>query len=256
MADTTVVLGGFAFGGFEVPEHIPFGGKQRLAVHRLVGADPVVDAMGPDNGPLSWSGLFRGGNALPRARTLDAMREAGAQHQLAWGGLFFTVVIQEFWADYKRFYDVPYRITCFVLSSGGGGALPVRATLDELVRSDLVPALAASAQGIMPDGVVAAMDGLGATLAGAGILEGAPAAGLAPALLAAGSTLTAIRQAVDDQDAVFLTTEEVDESVLPAAGFAASALAALAATQTQSRLFDLGALVGRIGTNLSDASGP
>ena len=57
---TTVTLGGFAFQDFEVPERIPAGGEQMLAIHKLVGGRRVIDAMGRDDAALEWSGYFLG----------------------------------------------------------------------------------------------------------------------------------------------------------------------------------------------------
>ena len=46
MPDLILQLGDFQFQQQEIPESIPFGGEQALAVHRLVGGVKVVDAMG------------------------------------------------------------------------------------------------------------------------------------------------------------------------------------------------------------------
>ena len=126
------VLGPVAFTGFEVPERITLGGKQRLAVHTLPGGARVVDAMGPDDGELAWSGTFSGADAAERVRQLDRLRRAGLALPLAWDGWRFAVIISEFEADCANPFWVPYRISCTVLSEGDVAAaelLPVAATL-------------------------------------------------------------------------------------------------------------------------------
>lgn len=143
--DTIVVLsspkrGDFAFTGYEVPEKIPFGGEQQLAVHELVGGVRVVDAMGRSDGPLEWSGIFVGSQALLRARTLDAMRTDGLPLGLTWSELAYTVVIKSFRADYERHYQIPYLINCTVVrdrTSSGAGA---QVSVDDTIRSDMATA--------------------------------------------------------------------------------------------------------------------
>lgn len=146
MADTVIqlsVVGGdlFQFSRFEVPEHIAFGGKQRLAVHELVGGARVVDAMGRSDAPLQWSGLFQGENALARARFLDYLRISGKQCMLNWSELYYMVVVEEFSADFERFYQLPYRISFTVVQDL---AQPITAIasagVDEWVRADMTTA--------------------------------------------------------------------------------------------------------------------
>jgi len=128
------VLGPVAFLGFEVPERITLGGKQRLAVHRLPGGARIVDAMGPDDRELAWSGVVSGPAAAERVRQLDRLRRAGLALPLGWDGWRFTVVISDFEADSAHPWWVPYRISCTVLSEGDlavAELLPLAATLVE-----------------------------------------------------------------------------------------------------------------------------
>ena len=126
----TTPQGAFVFSGAEVPEKITFGGDQMLAVHKLVGGLRVVDAMGPDDHALSWSGWFLGSanaadpqaGALPdarsatgRARFLDAVRRSGLLCTLAWGDFSYQVVVSKFTADYEKPYKVPFSIRCEVV---------------------------------------------------------------------------------------------------------------------------------------------
>ncbi|WP_432734717.1 hypothetical protein [Ralstonia solanacearum] len=138
MPDLILQLGDFQFQQQEIPESIPFGGVQRLVRHDLVGGTRIVDAMGGFTEPISWSGWLRGENALARARQLDAMRAEGVSQLLQWSELSFAVVVQSFNADFQRFYQIPYRITCEVvedltLSTAGQGIPGV----DDLISGDL-----------------------------------------------------------------------------------------------------------------------
>ncbi|SRR5579883_2871764 len=114
-----IILGSFIFrdGDFETPERVPFGGEQMLSVHRLLGGTRVVDAMGPDDREIAWSGRFQSFDANVRARQIDAMRISGAQVPLIVDGEFRTVVVKSFIWNYERFYQIPYEISLLVVTS-------------------------------------------------------------------------------------------------------------------------------------------
>jgi prophage DNA circulation protein len=139
--DTILTLGDFEFGRFEVPERINFGGSQAVATHRLVGGTRIVDAMGRDDAPLEWSGVFLGENALVRARHLDQLRIAGAPLILSWSEFSYTVLIQDYRADFNRFYEIPYRISCLVVQDWTS---PVTAegteSVDDAIADDMATA--------------------------------------------------------------------------------------------------------------------
>jgi len=136
--DFFVQLGDFTFTRLEVPEKIDFGGEQSLVIHKLVGGKRTVDALGRDDMPLEWSGLFLGEDALDRARYLDFLRVEGKPHTLTWGGLSYLVVIQFFKCSFERLYKLPYQITCVVVEDT---AQPVRSVaavdLDQAIKADL-----------------------------------------------------------------------------------------------------------------------
>ena len=110
-----LTLGGVAFGAFEVPGNMVFGGAQQLAVHKLIGGMRVIDAMGRDDSAVRWSGVFSGGNAGERARRLDAMRAAGGALNLAWGAFCYNVVIEQLDLDFQNPWWIPYQISCAVV---------------------------------------------------------------------------------------------------------------------------------------------
>ena len=113
-----LVLGLVVFRGFEMPERVRFGGKQCLAVHALPGGGRVVDAMGADEGAVSWSGVFSGPFAGERVRLLEGMRRAGAVLPLSWQGWRYSVVIESFRAEAMNPAWVPYRLEACVVAVG------------------------------------------------------------------------------------------------------------------------------------------
>ncbi|BDD93542.1 hypothetical protein PanNE5_29820 [Pandoraea sp. NE5] len=137
--DTVLMLGDFAFARTEIPEHISFGGQQALVVHKMVGGVRHVQAMGDDPMPLSWSGLFFGSNALERALYLKTLKESGQEIELIWSELYYLVVIREFTADFERWHQLPYRITCEVVEDLTRSVRDVPdAGIDALVSDDML----------------------------------------------------------------------------------------------------------------------
>ena len=170
-----LVLGPVVFSGFEVPEQVALGGKQLLAIHRLVGGGRVVDAMGADDADVAWSGILTGADAPERLRLLEGLRRDGEAVELAWAGYRYTVVVRELQARVTGPYLVPYRLKCAVLAEGDVGgveALPELASLAEAIGLGAGPEL---------EGLLA--------IAGAGLVSGglanAAAAGTVARLVAA-----------------------------------------------------------------------
>ena len=112
---TTLKLGDFTFSGTEIPERLPFGSEQMLAVHLMVGGVKVIDAMGVDRAPIEWSGVLFGSQAMARARYLDWLCASGQQLALSWSDLAYTVVIRSFRPTYVLEFNVPYTIVCEVV---------------------------------------------------------------------------------------------------------------------------------------------
>lgn len=139
-----LTLGPITFANFEIPERIPFGGRQMLAVHKLLGGQRVVQSMGRDDNDYSWEGIFMGSTATFRARYLDSLRIAGNQLNLTYSQFNYAVKIKEFEGDFERFYQIPYRITVTVvqdLNQPFNVLLPV-------TYNDAVIALMAEAQNL------------------------------------------------------------------------------------------------------------
>lgn len=53
MSDTVLLLGPVVFQEFEIPPCINFGGRQRLAMHRMPDGARIVDALGRDDAQIA-----------------------------------------------------------------------------------------------------------------------------------------------------------------------------------------------------------
>jgi len=151
-----VVLGDFAFSGFEVPEYIAIGGAQATTVHKLPGGERVVDLMGPDEGDLDWSGTLIDNDPESRAQVLDQMRIDGDPLPLTWGPFFYTVVIKSFKAE-SRYSMLKYSISCLVLVNEAALPPPSDPDTQTAVTSDLNSAADAAPPSGAPS-VAAAQD--------------------------------------------------------------------------------------------------
>lgn len=138
--DNALTLGPVSFSAFEVPEEISFGGRQRLAVHRLAGGGRVVDTLGWDAAPIGWSGIFSGEQASNRARQIEAMCASGRANALIWNVFCKSVVVSRFSAVFRSDYWIPYQIECTVLPGRAGPQAGLSASLVASEVADLTSA--------------------------------------------------------------------------------------------------------------------
>lgn len=139
-----LVLGGFTFTDYAIPEQVPQGGEHNYVVHKLIGGQRIVHAMGPDDADITWHGRFQGPNAVSQAMALDGLRKNGTQVPLFIDSQFYMVGVRKFEWDYQRFYQILYRISCLVVSSSNtGGIFAAAASLDSLVSADMTSSSAA-----------------------------------------------------------------------------------------------------------------
>lgn len=212
---SSLILGPVIFADFELPESIRFGGRQRLAIHQLPGGQRVIDAMGADDSPIAWSGIFSGPDATSRARTLDLLRIQGLPQQVMWGDFAYTVIVSFFSAEYQRATWVPYRISCVVLADAGVVLSQVATTFAASLLADL-----GAAAGLAPLDVTAATTALG--MAGVGT-RGSAANGAAVAALAA--TAAAVTRGLSASGAALGSTapfSTIAEAAQQSAQFAAA----------------------------------
>ena len=214
-----LLIGPVLLEAFELPSRVLWGGRQRLAVHRMPGGRRVIDAMGRDDADIGWTGVFSGGDAIARARAVDLMRAGGGVWPLSWGSFFYSVAVARFEAVYERDNWVPYRIACTVLRDEAEGLLEDGLSLAEGVLADL--------------GAVAGLPGIGAIAA----LAAAPG-GLRAGTVARQRTLSAMgdgRAALDRDIAVrgagLRAADPATPAGLLAARDEAGALAELAAAR-------------------------
>jgi hypothetical protein len=139
-----LLLGPIAFTDYSPPECMPFGGRQQMAVHKLIGGQRVIDTMGPDDEDITWSGRFFGADALSTCLALDSLRAAGQVLPLSYAGMGYTVVIRDFRADIPRPpLWVEYQICCVISTNGAHGVLgAIVPGVEQLVTSDINAALA------------------------------------------------------------------------------------------------------------------
>ena len=225
MSDFSLTLGPVAFAGFELPSSITFGGRQRLAIHRLPGGIRIIDALGPDPADLAFSGIFTGPDAADRARLLDTLRVAGAALPLAWDAFLYTVVLERFEADYRSPWWIPYRLSCTVLRDEAAATVTAAVALAPTLAADLLAA------GSVATAATAAVAAPGATTAGTA------------AFAAAHGSLTTTIAGLDSQIAA--ATPSLQSADLPTAASAAGMLAQLTAAR---------AYTARAARNLAGAS--
>lgn len=263
----SLTLGGIAFNDFEIPESINFGGQQRLAVHKLPGGARQIDAMGPDDADIRWSGRFRGSSAEQRGFTLDYMRRQGQQVLLAWGLHRYQVVISHFEADFQYGgLEIPYSIACTVVLDETQTLASAAIGLVESLVSDLVSATGLSSV-IGQPAITAAVTGVGTALSNyqAGVpnstnlIAGASAATEGPLLSAVASSIgvaqAATNSAISTSNSSITTTGSVGgvTAGAPPASIASNLTTQASAYGTLSTLYPLASTLGRMATNVSNA---
>ncbi len=135
-----VLIGPVLLQGFELPDHISWGGGQRLIVHRLPGGARVIDSLGRDDADITWTGVFTGADAGLRARLIDLMRAGGRPWPLTWSSFFYSVIIKSFDVDYRKENWLPYRLTCTVARDEVEAVIETVLSTAEAVLADLASA--------------------------------------------------------------------------------------------------------------------
>jgi hypothetical protein len=239
-----VVLGSFAFQDFEVPESITLPVRQAVAVHRLIGGERVLDAMGADYGDVAWAGVMLGGGAQARAQSLKALADAGQAVALTWGTWNFTVLPH--WISLREGYQrIVYAIRCTVIRDDS--AAPDQLALD----------LGASLAG----DIGAAIAGGGGSVAGALANVQATLQLIGP-ILPGSAAVRAAWNAVSGAQGVVASAQAAAAAQVAGVGGRAAGLStpvstmtdlASAATQTGqlAQAATAGAYLGRMAANLS-----
>lgn len=254
---TSLSLGEVLFSDLEIPEHITFGGEQRLVVHELVGGTRIIDAMGRSDMPLEWSGWFMGSEALSRAQYLETQRITGTAVPLVWSELFYDVVIQRFEADFQREWMIPYRIVCTVVSNHSQPVTSLAGpSIDDLISSDLSSANLLTDQ--IGDGM---LSGLMGTVNSAISTVSSFASATASTINSVLQPINAVQQQVSTliaSAANTMTNVTTLGGILPnnPISQSVSSLAAqVTAYQNSPLLYNLQSVMGRMSTNLGSITG-
>lgn len=118
---SAVTLGPFAFDDTEVPQKLPYGIQQTLAVQKMIGGARQVNTLGPDPKDIQWTGTMRSADRASRAATLAQMTASGKTFPLAWGQEYLEVVIRSFTPVTQAFY-ITYTIVCCVVPASQSAA--------------------------------------------------------------------------------------------------------------------------------------
>jgi nucleoid-associated protein YgaU len=104
-------LGDFVFERDDLPESIPLGGEQTLAVFQYPGGPKEVQVFGAHDSNPSWNGTFNYTNAIAKVRVLDKMYRSGSVYTLQIGSLSPRYgVIKKFDWVYKSPVEIDYTI--------------------------------------------------------------------------------------------------------------------------------------------------
>ena len=244
-----LTLGPVVFQDFEVPESMPFGGDHELVVHKTPGGARTIDAMGPDDFDRRWSGRFRGYAAESRAKQLDFLRQQGQPLLLTWSTFRYQVLIKSFEPIFLQPFEIPYSITCLVVSDEASPILPGLPGLDELIGSDLANALTLGGA-INVASITSAMGTAQAAIAAVNTLKNAPL-----------GTITNIAGTIGQaQSAVLGVTTQAEGTLAAAGAFTpGSSPTALVSSLTAqatgfgqlSNLYQMGSALTRMGKNLA-----
>jgi hypothetical protein len=245
MADVVLLLGPVAFQDFEIPSGINFGGAQRLALHRLPGGRRIIDALGPDDALISFSGIFTGSDATLRARSLDELRTSGMVLPLTWDVFFYTVLISAFHADYRNGWWIPYRITCTVLRDEASTLVQSVFSLATACLADIGSGADYAAEAGLDLGPLQATIGApGATVRGTTAYADAQSS-LAEAQASIDASMSSADGTLSDVDFGRSRSSQDGVAMLLSATNAAGQLSSLTAARPY---------VGRVATNLANAS--
>jgi hypothetical protein len=136
----SLTLGSVTFRDMEVPEAISFGGRQDVNIQHLLDGNRFVEALGNDDGLISFSGIFTGNDAIERAQALDLARELGQVLPLAWTGFYYSVIIDRFEAEYRRLNLIPFTIVCVVADNPIADLATAAISAVSMVGDDLLAA--------------------------------------------------------------------------------------------------------------------
>ncbi|HHL2824784.1 TPA: hypothetical protein ACQ431_003015 [Citrobacter murliniae] len=139
----TGTSGTFEFLDFELPERITIPGRQKTVIHQMIGGKRLIDVLGVEYDPITWSGIFTGSTTKSRVAMLMGMRDAGEKLTLTLDNYSFDVVITDFNPVYEFIYRQPYSISLAVVQRNDDPVLgdALTGALNALINSDIGQAL-------------------------------------------------------------------------------------------------------------------
>ena len=141
-ASSPVQIGSVVLQGVEVPSELVFAGQQQTVVHKLPGGDRVINTLGADPGPITFSGMLTGPATSSRYQALDAMRVAGSPVSLMAAGQSFQAIVTAFrYTFQQRGAVVPYELTVEIIPQ----LASAQSTAGTSILSSLIGSDAASA---------------------------------------------------------------------------------------------------------------
>lgn len=124
MADK-LQLGDVVFELDDLPEEIPLGGEQMMAVIKYPGGFKEVQVFGAQDKNPIWSGVFNYNNAIQKVRDLDAMYRSGNVYALNIGPLSTRyVIVKSFIFRYRSSIEIPYEIELEIVPPQGSILAP------------------------------------------------------------------------------------------------------------------------------------
>lgn len=89
-------FGDFTFSHVELIGALPWGGRQKVVVHELIGGVRNVQAMGKSDASITFAGQFRGLTARDRAQFLNTQMVEGTVANLTWENFSYQCLITAF----------------------------------------------------------------------------------------------------------------------------------------------------------------
>ncbi|MDR3532816.1 MAG: hypothetical protein P4L90_19960 [Rhodopila sp.] len=240
MRDSPIQIGTINLQDFEIPPSVRFGGRHRLAVHKLSNGRRVVERLGPDDGEISFQGTFSGPNAEARARAINNLRLSGETVWLTWVSFRHRVVVKSFLAEYRSPWWIPYRVSCIVVNQAGITA-PQSSAIAALVSADLSNAMsAASGSSVDLTSLQTSLRSNNAFTAGT--------SDQMQSVAVVGATLAEINGQISEQSVALIAPMDSDAS---ASNYSQSFAAKVVCAGSLAAAVSAAAYVGRIGINLS-----
>ncbi|MCQ8279859.1 hypothetical protein NFI95_15550 [Acetobacteraceae bacterium KSS8] len=120
--------------GAETPSLLRVGSDQALVVHKLIGGDRVIQAMGNDPNRLTLAGLFTGPSAMGRAQLVANIRDRGLETSFSAAGVRLRVRIVSFaYTIQDKGAVLPYELVLEVQPTPATTATTTASNLSNLV---------------------------------------------------------------------------------------------------------------------------